>query len=88
MHHRCIVGEFRHLGLARGTNIIMHCSSLDFLCILQERFKLSSVASGMGSETTATYMATQGCIIGMIGQHRDLTALKSYSPCSKYSSRL
>ena len=40
MHHRCITGECRHLGLARGTNIIMCCSSLDFLCILEERFKI------------------------------------------------
>ena len=40
MHHRCSIGKFRHLGLARSTNIIMCCSSLDFLCILEERLKI------------------------------------------------
>ena len=40
MHHHCIIGEFRHLGLARGTNILRQCLSLDFLCILEERLKI------------------------------------------------
>ena len=66
-----VIEGFRHLGLARGTIFLMYYSTLDFLCILKEVGKFSSVAIGMASETIATYMALRA---GVIGQQRHSTS--------------
>ena len=39
-----ITGVFRRSGLARGTNFLMYCSTLDFLCILEERLESSPLS--------------------------------------------
>ena len=78
-----IIGDIRHLGLARGTNFLMYCSTLDFLRILEERLKKSPVAIGRASEAIATYMALRA---GMIGQQkRHSTSSQSYSAWFKSS---
>ena len=67
-------------GPGKGHKFLMCCSTLDFLCILEERLKtlLCRIWDGY-RETIATHMAFRA---GMIEQRRNSTSSKSYPACS------